>query len=91
VAVRLELFYSPTCQLCPRAREVVMSLDEDDEMQIEEVNVLSPEGLKRAEDYGIRSVPTIVLNGKIKLTGVPSRGNLIKVIQRESSPKQEGY
>jgi small redox-active disulfide protein 1 len=89
MAVKLELFYSPTCQVCPRTREVVMSLDEDDELQIEEVNVLSPEGLRKAEDYGIRSVPTIVLNGKTKLTGIPSKSNLIKMIQRESSRKEE--
>lgn len=88
MTVRLELFYSPTCQICPRAREVVMSLDED-KVEIKEVNVLSTEGLRRAEDYSIRSVPTIVLNGKIKLTGVPSKGSLIKMIQRESSGKQE--
>lgn len=90
VRVRLELFYSPICQLCPRVREVIMRLDEDyDEVRIEEVNVLSPEGLRRAEDYGIRSVPTIVLNSRVKLTGVPSRGYLINMIQRESSRKQE--
>ncbi len=89
MTVKLELFYSPTCQICPRAKEVVMSLDEADEMEIEEVNILSPEGLRRAEDYGIRSVPTIVLNGKIKLTGIPSKSNLTKMIQRESSQKQE--
>jgi len=87
MTVRLELFYSPTCHLCPRAREVVMSLDED-KVEVEEVNVLSTEGLRRAEDYSIRSVPTIVLNGRIKLTGVPSKGNLIKMIQREYSGKQ---
>jgi len=66
-----------------------MSLDEDSEVQIKEVNVLSPEELRRAEDYGIRSVPTVVLNGKIKLTGMPPRGNLVRMIQRESSREEE--
>jgi len=66
-----------------------MSLDEDNNMQIEEVNILSNEGLKRAENYGVSSLPTIVLNGKTKLTGLPSRSNLMKMIQQESSTKQE--
>jgi len=89
MTVRIELFYSPACPLCPRARELVMSLDEDNNMQIEEVNILSNEGLKRAENYGVSSLPTIVLNGKTKLTGLPSRSNLMKMIQQESSTKQE--
>jgi len=89
MAVKLELFYSPICPLCPRVKELVMGLDDKvlDNVQVEEVNVYSSEGLKRAEGYGIRSVPAIVLNGKIKLTGVPTRSTLVNAVQRELGGK----
>lgn len=83
MTLKVELFYSPTCHICPRAREVVMGIEEGKEVEIEEVNVLSPEGLRRAERYCIRSVPTIVVNGKVKLSGVPSRGKLLGLIEKE--------
>ena len=89
MAVKLELFYSPTCPLCPRVRELVISLDDEvlGNVQVEEVNVYSSEGLKRAESYGIRSVPAMILNGKVKLTGVPTKSTLVNAVQRELGGK----
>lgn len=87
VALSIEFFYSPMCTYCPEARKSVMDvvegLSDKIRVRVKEVNVLSPSGIEKAELYGIKSTPTIVINRRTKITGVPSKEQLYKAIQRE--------
>lgn len=85
MTVAIELFYSPMCLYCPKAKKILMEIAEEfgGEIQVEEINVLSPAGLEKAEEYGIKGVPSIILNNKAKITGVPTVQQLRKAIQRE--------
>jgi len=85
VKIRIEVFYSPTCSLCPKAKEILWEVLEkvNQKVYIDEVNVLSLDGLKKAEQYGVKTVPTMVINMKHKIVGVPSKENLLKIINDE--------
>jgi small redox-active disulfide protein 1 len=85
MTVTIELFYSPLCLYCPKAKKVVLEIAGEfgGKIKVEEVNVLSPAGLEKAEKYGVQGVPTIILNNKVKIAGVPTLQQLRKAIQRE--------
>jgi len=53
------------------------------EVHLDEINVFSLDGLKRAKKYGIMAVPTIVIGTKDKITGVPKKEDLLRIIERE--------
>jgi small redox-active disulfide protein 1 len=85
MTVVVELFYSPMCLYCPEARKVVMEVADEfgERVRVEEVNVLSPTGVERAERYGVRGVPTIIVDGRVKIEGVPTAEQLRRAIQQE--------
>jgi hypothetical protein len=72
----IELFYSPLCSTCPQAKNIAREVAETRGVFLEEINVLSEDGRKRSESYNIKGVPHIVLNGRIHISGVPSRERL---------------
>jgi thioredoxin 1 len=68
----IELFTSPTCPHCPGAKKVA----ENVVRQIHgalliERDVSIPENAEVAARYGIQGVPTLVINGKYQMVGVP--------------------
>mgnify|MGYP001026408252 FL=1 len=85
MTVTVELFYSPTCLYCPRARKTLLEAAEElgENVRVREINVLSQAGVEEAEKYGVRGVPTMVVNGKAQITGVPTREQLLRAIQGE--------
>lgn len=80
-----ELFYSPVCPYCPQTRKVLWEIVEEfgEKTQVEEINVLSSTGLERAEKYDVSGVPTMIINGRTKVAGIPTRERLLKIIQQE--------
>ncbi|MBU1486947.1 thioredoxin family protein [bacterium] len=76
---KLELFYSPLCPTCPKAKEVTREIVEEERVEYEEINILSPDGEEKAAKYGIKSVPAVVIDEGEPIFGVTlnklSRGN----------------
>jgi len=86
----IELFYSPICPFCPKAKEALLEVLEkvNQKIRLDEVNVLSLEGLKRAEKYEVMAVPTIIVNMRHKIVGVPTESRLLKIINHEIVKEQ---
>lgn len=84
MTVTIELFYSPMCLYCPKAKKILMKIAEEfgGKIQVEEINILASTGLEKVEKYSVKGVPTIVINGRTKITGVPTAEQLRKAIQR---------
>ena len=51
-----KLFTTPTCPSCPPVKEFMGGV----EMEGEKIDAGTPEGLKEAQRYGIRAVPTVL-------------------------------
>ncbi len=81
--ITIKLLTSPTCPYCPRAREVVRQLAEEDGRIIAlELSVTTDEGLREAMKFGISGVPAIIINDSEVLLGVPRIGDLKKIVER---------
>ncbi|RJS90697.1 hypothetical protein CW705_05660 [Candidatus Bathyarchaeota archaeon] len=55
----IELFYSPICPYCPKAKRILLeALDEmEGEVHLDEINVFSLDGLKRAKNTALWLFP----------------------------------
>lgn len=98
--VRVEFFYSRRCPHCRRAKSVVMRIEQQfrirfkkdlvqEKVEVEMVNILMSRGRRRAVKYGIRGVPTIVVNGKKKIVGIPRKKDLIKLIEKAMEKRKK--
>jgi len=83
--VKVEVYTSPTCPYCPYATKLIHEVAPSfgDSLTVEEIDTWSPEGEKRAMNYNLMAVPTIVINGKVKFVGVPKKEDLEKAIREE--------
>jgi glutaredoxin len=79
----IELFSSNGCQDCDAVKELLNQIiTRYTGVDLEIVDI--GENVDRAEEYGIISVPSIVINGELYFTGeVPDPVKLEDVIQQE--------
>jgi len=82
----IEIFTSPTCIYCPKAKEIVAEIaKEKPDVTVVEHSAATEEGRKRAQEFNIASVPTIFISGPktkeiLAFSGVPSKEKLIEAI-----------
>ncbi|MFB6292144.1 MAG: thioredoxin family protein [Candidatus Nanohaloarchaea archaeon] len=74
--VTLEVFYSDTCPNCPPQKDLVKEFEDEEGVKVRMTNVARQNG--RAQEHGIRAVPTTVVDGpamgqKAGFTGVTRR------------------
>ncbi|MEK9148818.1 MAG: sulfurtransferase TusA family protein [Candidatus Desantisbacteria bacterium] len=85
---RFELFYSPLCPTCPAAKEVVREVAEEEGIELEEINIMSPEGENRAKKYEIRGIPHLVINGACHILGIPTKEAIAGLLREAQKPKE---
>jgi len=77
----VQVFSTPDCVSCARAKKLLDKIIGDyPGVTVEVVNIL--EAQAEVVKYGIMSSPTIVINGKVEYTGVPSEKNLRKILEK---------
>jgi predicted DsbA family dithiol-disulfide isomerase len=70
--VKVELFCSPVCPNCPAARKVFSKVaGRHPRDKFVEVNTYTEEGIERGMSLKVMAVPTVVVDGEIKLVGWP--------------------
>jgi len=81
--VYVEEFMSPGCTGCPAVKQMLKELSEELKggITVEEVDITVD--TTRAAEYGIMSVPAIVINGVLKFMGVPKKEELKKALEEE--------
>ncbi len=79
--MKIELFYTPMCPVCPGAKKLVKKvLKRYPQVEYEEVNAF--ENQDRVMELGFQSVPAIVIDGKLWQTGMPDKKAMKKEIER---------
>ena len=73
MAIKVEVFSSDSCPHCPGAVKVA----EEAKADLEVVNINTEENRKRAIDYQIMAVPTIVIDGQVEFIGAPSKEEFV--------------
>ncbi len=82
MSVVVKLFTSPTCPYCPAAEEVVEKVAKEEGIMAIKLPVNTDEGLKEALKYGVRSVPTIVVDDRYVFVGVPREVELRRLVRK---------
>lgn len=60
------VFYHAGCPVCRAAEDAVLELIDKSRYDVEVVHLAqSRERIKEAEDYGVKSVPALVMDGKV--------------------------
>jgi glutaredoxin len=81
--VKVEVFSSPGCAKCARAKSVLKAVAEElgqDKITWREVNIL--EEMDYAVDLGVMSSPAIAIDGKLVFASLPSAGKLRAELSR---------
>ena len=81
--VYIEMFTSPGCANCPAVKKMLKELTSElkGDITLEEVDITAEPS--RAAQYGVMSVPAVVINGILKFVGVPKLEELKKAITDE--------
>lgn len=70
--VVVEYFYNSVCPYCPAAKSLITKVVEGiKDIEFVEVNTYTEEGIKRGIFLNLMAVPSIAINGIIKMTGWP--------------------
>jgi len=83
MGVKIEIFYTPACPVCPMAkrlvREILPEFGPAADIEVEEVDAWIQ--MDRAAKYGLVAVPAIAINGELRFMGLPGRRELTVAIR----------
>ena len=78
----IKLLTSQTCPYCPQAREVLRRLTKErKDVMVIELPVDTEQGMREALKYGIRSVPSVIINDRFVIRGVPRMDDLRRALE----------
>lgn len=75
----VEVFTTESCTRCPEAIDRVEALADELGFEVEVVDAEADRG--RALEYGVFSVPTVVIDGEELITGVPPVDRLRELVR----------
>lgn len=70
---KVQIITTKVCPYCPSAKRVWQEVKKDHEFEYEEIDAFSDKGREMVEKFGIMTVPTTVIDGKVAFTGVPEK------------------
>jgi len=85
--MKVELFYSPGCPECAAAQARLRSAAEEAVRDLEWREVSAVEQIDRAVDLGVLTLPSIVIDGELVFTSMPSLKDL-RVALRERAGRK---
>lgn len=83
----IEIFTSPTCPHCPGALELAREVEQErKDVEVVELSTTTQEGIKKAQEFNVMTVPTIFVKGQehneiLGFRGTPSKERLIKAVE----------
>ncbi len=82
--MKLQLLVSQWCPTCPTAEKVWAEAAAREGLALEVLDVGKPEGRRIVSDLGIRTVPAMVIDGRLRSLGTCTLGHAISLL----SPKE---
>ncbi len=81
---KVYLFTSPTCRFCPEAKKLMQEFSrERDDFDYYELSTATQEGVSKARELEIMSVPTFIIQGPIYPELIGLRGNQTKEVMNK--------
>jgi len=81
--MKLQLLVSQWCPTCPAAEKVWSQAAARAGHALEVLDVGKPEGRRIVVDLGIRTVPAMVIDGKLRSLGVCTVGEALTMLRQE--------
>jgi len=82
--VTIKVITSPTCPYCPQAVKLVRELAKNDSGIIAvELPITTSRGYQEAVKFGISGVPSLIINDRHVVHGLPSKEKLLMAIEME--------
>lgn len=88
--IKIQELSTPGCAHCVEAKKILeneITLDFPN-VEVEYIDILSDEGQKTVQQYGIMSSPGIIVNGELFSIGGLNKEKLIKKIKSLSADRQ---
>lgn len=86
--MKLQLLVSKWCPTCPAAEKVWSEAADRQGLKLEVLDVGSSEGRRMAVDLGIRAVPAMVIDGKLRAFGTCTISQAQTLIRQGAVPHQ---
>ncbi len=78
--VKVQLVYTKSCIYCPAVKSMFKDFKKQYKFDYEEIDAMSPEGQKLVTKFSIMSVPTIIVDNRVRWVGVPQKDKVIAVV-----------
>ncbi len=82
--MKLQLLVSQWCPTCPAAEKVWSDAAARQGLALEVLDVGKPEGRRVASDLGIRTVPAVVIDGRLRSLGVCTVSEALAKLQPQA-------
>lgn len=79
--MKLQLLVSEWCPTCPTAEKVWSQAAANKGLELQVLDVGKPEGRRIVSDLGIRTVPAMVIDGKLRSLGVCTTGEAAAMLR----------
>lgn len=79
--VKVTLVTTKTCIYCPTAKKIWSELKQTNNFDYEEVDATSPKGQQIVQQFGIMSVPTTIIDGRVEFIGIPDKNKAITLVK----------
>lgn len=93
--MKVELLVSDWCPTCPAAERVWRAVAAEREIELAVLDLAQPEGRQAARRHGVRTIPAVIVEGRLAAVGVPSLEQARALVarapaRRKASPVHAG-
>lgn len=82
--MKLQFLTIEGCLYCSQAKKILEEIKPNfPDLEVEEIDIVSPKGQKIVREYGITTSPGIIIDGKLFSTGSLNKEKLIKKLKGE--------
>ena len=86
--MKLQLLVSKWCPTCPTAEKVWSEAASREHLTLDVLDVGQPDGRRIAVDLGIRTVPAMVVDGKLRALGTCTVGQALELLHQATAGQQ---
>ncbi len=80
--MEIRLLVSKWCPVCPQAEEVWREVAGRESIDYQALDIAEPAGRALVAKLRVRTVPALVVDGKLTAVGVQSLGDALKIAQQ---------
>jgi glutaredoxin len=80
--VKVQIVTTKSCPYCPSAKRLWQEVKKEKNFDYQEVDAFSDEGRDLVEKFGIMTVPTTIIDGKVAFTGVPEKNKAVAAVSK---------